>query len=106
MNGKPAKKASRKSVGSSDDSEGKKKVPAANPFAIEYMELLAAWRTEFGRAIEMMAKHVNNNSFDFEIPLDGPVFLNHIQNRLGLALEYVVLDADERALSWPPKFGH
>lgn len=96
MSGKLKKHGARKSSGSSAAPKNKKSPPAADTLALEYVGLSAAWRNDFGQGIEKIAEHVNTNFSDIELPLNGPQFLHFIQERIGLALEFVILDSDEQ----------
>jgi hypothetical protein len=77
---------------------------------INHVGLIAAWRTDFWNTLNVMAPHVSGNLDENLCPIDGCAYLDLMQKRIGLALEYIILDTDE--LNWSGgvirsfEFGH
>ncbi len=56
---------------------------------------MAAWRTDFWNTMNKLAHHISTNRDEDLWPVDGNAYLDLMQNRIALALEYIVLDTEE-----------
>jgi hypothetical protein len=83
-----------------------------NPQAphLDYLRIMAAWRTDFWNTMDKLAPHVSANLDDDLWPVDGNAYLDLMQNRIATALEYIILDTEElkefRGVVRSFEFGH
>lgn len=80
------------------------------PTHLDYLPIMAAWRTDFWNTMNKLAHHISANRDEDLCPVDGNAYLDLMQTRIALALEYIILDTEElrerRGVVRSFEFGH
>lgn len=91
-----SKKSSSGSKANERASSGGGKNPeAVGAHPVDYIGLMAAWRADFWNTMGKMLPHISADHKYSLWPANGKSFVELIQKRMALGLEYIIFDAEE-----------